>query len=203
MVRLDKITTRTGDNGTTGMADGSRLFKDHPLVVAIGTVDEANSVLGLLRLEILPDAIATELARIQNDLFDLGSDLATPPDGPHEALIRRIDATQVDRLEQAIAATNAALPPLRSFVLPGGSRAAAWLHLARTVVRRAERDLVAVMRQMTARGFNPHMLRYLNRLSDLCFVWSRACNLGDAAHPGPGEVLWQPGLTRTRPAPQA
>jgi len=196
LVRIDRITTRTGDNGTTGMSDGSRLFKDHPLVCAIGSVDEANSVIGMLRLEALPAGIQAELARIQNDLFDLGGDLATPPDGPHESLIQRIHASQVERLEAVITAANAELPPLRSFVLPGGSRGAAWLHLARTVTRRAERDLVAAMRDMPDRGFNPHLLHYLNRLSDLCFVWSRACNLGDAAHPGPGEVLWQPGMTR-------
>jgi cob(I)alamin adenosyltransferase len=196
MVRLDRITTRTGDDGTTGMADGTRLAKDHPLIGAIGSVDEANCVFGLLLQESLPAGIAEEVGRIQNDLFDLGGDLATPPGGPYEAQIRRIHPTQVARLEAAIADGNDGLPQLRSFVLPGGSRAAAWLHLARTVVRRAERDLVAAMRLVPERAFNPELLHYLNRLSDLCFVWSRRCNVGTATEPGPGELLWRPGLTR-------
>jgi cob(I)alamin adenosyltransferase len=210
MVRLDRITTRSGDDGTTGLADGRRLPKDHALIAALGAVDEANSVLALVLQEDLPAGIAAGLALVQNDLFDAGADLATPPGGPYEERLRRISPAQVARLEAAIAAGNAGLPPLTRFVLPGGTRAAAWLHLARTVVRRAERELVAAMRALPERSFNPELLHYLNRLSDLCFVWSRCCNLGGPAlggpalggpalgggtgAGGPGEVLWRPGL---------
>jgi cob(I)alamin adenosyltransferase len=190
-IRLDRITTRTGDDGTTALADGSRLPKDHPLIAAIGAVDEANATLGLVRLEPLPAAIAAELANLQNDLFDLGSDLAVPPGGPHEDKIRRVSATQVARLEAAAAAANEGLAPLRSFVLPAGTRAATLLHVARTVSRRAERDLVAAQRALPARAWNPELLRYLNRLSDLLFIWSRRCN-ADAG----GDVLWEPGKNR-------
>src|SRR4051812_48350031 len=115
-VRLDRIITRTGDGGETGLADGSRLPKDHALIAAIGAVDEANAVIGLVRLEPLPPAIADELARVQNDLFDVGSDLAVPPGGPHEAAIRRVSAAQVARLEAAAEAANEGLAPLKSFV---------------------------------------------------------------------------------------
>ncbi len=188
MVRLDRIITRGGDGGTTSLSDGSRVPKHHPLIAAIGAVDEANSVLGLVRLEQLPADIAEELPRIQNDCFDLGADLATPPGGPHESKIPRVTAAQVARLESAATLANAGVAPLTSFVLPGGSRAAAWLHLARTVVRRAERDLTAAIAAMPERPFNADCLRYLNRLSDLCFIWSRQCNDG-----GRSDVLWIPG----------
>jgi cob(I)alamin adenosyltransferase len=188
MVRLDRIVTRSGDGGTTGLSDGTRLPKHHPLIAAIGAVDEANSLLGLVRTETLPEAIAQELPRIQNDCFDLGSDLATPPGGPYEAKIARITAAQVVRIETAIEHANARLAPLTSFVLPGGSRSAAWLHLARTVVRRAERDLCAAVAALPDRAFNPECLRYVNRLSDLCFVWARVANDG-----GKADVLWVPG----------
>jgi cob(I)alamin adenosyltransferase len=190
-IRLDRITTRTGDDGTTGLADGTRLPKDHPLIAAIGAVDEANATLGLVRLEPLPPTIAAELASVQNDLFDLGSDLAVPPGGPHEDKIKRVSAAQVARLETAAAAANAGLAPLKSFVLPAGTRAATLLHVARTVVRRAERDLIAARRALPERPWNPELLRYLNRLSDLCFIWSRRCN-ADAG----GDVLWEPGKNR-------
>jgi cob(I)alamin adenosyltransferase len=190
-VRLDRITTRTGDDGTTGLSDGSRLPKDHALIAAIGAVDEANSVLGLVRQQRLPDAIAAEVARVQNDLFDLGSDLATPPGGRYEDKIQRISAVQVARLEVAAAAANDGLAPLRSFVLPGGSPAAAWLHLARTIVRRAERDVVAAKSALPQRAFNPEIVRYLNRLSDICFIWSRRCNVDQG-----GDVQWVPGMNR-------
>ncbi|MBA2482799.1 MAG: cob(I)yrinic acid a,c-diamide adenosyltransferase [Planctomycetes bacterium] len=188
MVRLDRIITRSGDGGTTSLSDGSRLPKHHPLIAAIGAVDEANTVLGMVRIEVLPEVLAEELARVQNDCFDLGSDLATPPGGPYEAKIARITAAQVLRLETAAERANAALVPLTSFVLPGGSRSAAWLHLARTTVRRAERDLSAAIAALPERAFNPECLRYLNRLSDLCFIWSRQCN-----DDGKQDVLWVPG----------
>ncbi len=187
-IRLNTIITRTGDDGSTGLSDGSRLPKDHALIVAIGSVDEANTVLGMVRLEVVPDVIAAELPRIQNDLFDLGSDLATPPGGAHEAKIPRIAPSQIARLEAAAAAANAGLAPLTSFVLPGGARPAAWMHMARVAVRRAEREVVAATHALPSRAFNPEILRYLNRLSDLCFIWARQCN-GDGAY----DVLWAPG----------
>jgi cob(I)alamin adenosyltransferase len=186
MVHLDRITTRTGDDGTTGLGDGSRLPKHHPLIVAIGTVDEANSVLGLVRLEQLPPLIAQALPIIQNDLFDVGSDLACPPGMKFEDKIPRITAAQVARLEGFLAEANAGVAPLKSFVLPGGTRAATHLHVARTVVRRAERDVSAARAAMPERAFNPHLMHYLNRLSDLVFVWARVAN-------GEHEVLWVPG----------
>lgn len=184
MVTLNRITTRTGDQGTTGLADGSRVAKDHPLIAAIGTVDEANSLLGVVRL----DVPMTELAQVQNDLFDLGADLATPPGSPWEAKIPRITDAQIARLEAWSVVANAGIAPLTSFVLPAGSRAAAWLHLARTVVRRAERDLVAAQHADVARAWNPNCLRYLNRLSDVCFIWARRAN-----DDGKADVLWVPG----------
>lgn len=189
MVRLDRITTRTGDTGTTGLGNGQRLAKDHPRIQVIGTVDEANSVFGLVRLEALPDAIAALVPRIQNDLFDLGADLAMPPGSPHEAHVPRIVDAHLAALDAELERANALLAPLTSFVLPGGSRAATFLHLARTVVRRAERELVALMHADAT--VNPGALRYLNRLSDLCFVWARACN-GNGAH----DVAWVPGLAK-------
>ena len=191
MVRLDRITTRTGDDGSTGLGDGSRVVKDHPLIEALGAVDEVNSLLGLVLLEQLPAAIAEALPAIQHDLFDIGADLANPQGGPHEAHIPRITATHLMHLEQLLEATNAGLAPLTSFVLPGGSRGAAWLHLARTVARRAERNLVAAEHTADSdRAWNPSCRHYLNRLSDLCFVWARLANDG-----GRGDVLWVPGRT--------
>mgnify|MGYP001788195877 CR=1 FL=1 len=184
MVTLNRITTRTGDQGTTGLTDGTRLPKDHPLINAIGGVDEANSLLGLVRLE----APLSNMSVVQNDLFDLGADLATPPGSPWEAKIPRITDAQIERLEIWATAANSDIAPLTSFVLPGGSPAAAWLHLARTVVRRAERDLVAAQNAEPARAWNPNCVRYLNRLSDLCFIWARAANDG-----GKSDVLWVPG----------
>ncbi len=191
MVTLNRITTRTGDQGTTGLTDGSRVAKDHPLIAVIGTVDEANSLLGVLRLEHLPDDVASALLAVQNDLFDLGGDLATLPGGQWEDKIPRISDAQVARLETWATAANASIAPLTSFVLPGGSRASAWLHLARTVVRRAERELVAAQHADPVRAWNPNCLRYLNRLSDLCFIWSRLTNDG-----GKADVLWVPGAGR-------
>ncbi|GDY13815.1 cob(I)yrinic acid a,c-diamide adenosyltransferase [Planctomycetota bacterium] len=190
-VRLDRLVTRTGDQGTTALADGTRVAKHHPLIEAIGSVDEANSVLGLVLTEPLPAGVAEELQRVQNDLFDLGGDLAVPPGGPYEEKIQRVSAIQVSRLETAVAAATNQVEPLRSFVLPGGSRAAALLHVARTTVRRAERSLTAAIAADTVRPWNPEILRYLNRLSDLCFAWSRLANDG-----GRSDVLWRPGANR-------
>ncbi len=186
MVRLDRITTRTGDGGSTGLGDGSRLPKHHPLIAAIGTVDEANSLLGVVRLEQLPAVVSAALPRIQNDLFDVGSDLACPPGMAHEDKVPRVTAAQVAHLEALLADANAGVAPLKSFVLPGGTRSAAHLHLARTVVRRAERDISAAIAALPERAFNADLIRYLNRLSDLLFVWARLAN-------GEQEVLWVPG----------
>ncbi len=186
MVKLDVITTRGGDGGETSLGDGARVRKDALRVEAYGTVDEANACLGLLRLHLDLDAEADAMvARIQNDLFDLGADLCVPGDGPDRL---RVTDAQCARLEQEVAAMNAAIPPLRSFVLPGGSAAAVYAHLARTVTRRAERLVVALAAEETV---NPAALRYLNRLSDHLFVLSRRLN-GNGA----GDVTWQPGATR-------
>ncbi|MEN0074190.1 MAG: cob(I)yrinic acid a,c-diamide adenosyltransferase [Paracraurococcus sp.] len=187
MVRLDVITTRGGDRGETSLGDGTRLPKDAARIEAIGAVDEANAALGLLRLQTagLAEADAM-LARIQNDLFDLGADLCMPGGGEGEGGGRlRVTAAQCLRLEREIAALNARLPPLRSFVLPGGSPGAAAAHLARTLARRAERRAVTLA---AAEALNPEVVRYLNRLSDHLFVLSRHLN-GDGA----GDVLWVPG----------
>jgi len=183
MVRLNRIYTRTGDDGSTGLADGSRQPKYAVRIAAYGTVDEANSVLGIARL--YADAeVDQKLARIQNDLFDVGADLATP--GSAATDLRAVQP-QVDRLEAEIDAMNALLPPLASFILPGGAPAAAYLHLARTVVRRAERLAVEAA---TTGEINPVAIRYLNRLSDHLFVLARTQN-GSA-----GDVLWIPGAHR-------
>lgn len=184
MVKLNKIYTRTGDDGTTGLVDGSRRKKHDLRIEAYGVVDEANAAVGLVRLH-AQGADDAMLARIQNDLFDLGADLATP-DGVEGAL--RIVPAQVERLEQEIDAMNADLPPLNSFVLPGGTAAAAYLHLARTVTRRAERLTVAAAEH---EPINTHAVAYLNRLSDHLFVMSRLLN----ARAG-GDVLWVPGGNR-------
>ncbi len=191
MVKLNKIYTRTGDAGTTGLGNGERRSKADLRVEAYGTVDETNACIGLVRLHLADHpAVDATLARVQNDLFDLGADLATPDDGkplPYEPL-RIIDA-QVARLEREIDALNAPIPPLTCFVLPGGTPAAAALHLARTVCRRAERLTVALADRETV---SPAAIRYLNRLSDLLFVASRAVN-GD----GRLDVLWVPGQNRS------
>jgi cob(I)alamin adenosyltransferase len=192
MVYLSRIYTKTGDQGETGLGDGSRVAKDHPRVAAYGTVDELNAVLGLLLAQPAgPDnAEYVELLRsIQNDLFDVGGDLCLPQP-PDEAAGQRLRVRpeQAERLEAAIDRLNERLTPLRSFVLPGGSPAAAWCHLARTVCRRAERDVVTLAR---SEPLNPQVLIYLNRLSDLLFVLARVCN-GD----GRDDVLWVPGKTQ-------
>ncbi len=198
MVKLNRIYTRTGDDGTTGLTDGSRLPKSDPRIAAIGDVDEANSALGLAIAALSAEGAiaalggadpAPLLETVQNDLFDLGADLATPGDDftPGEMTLRIVPA-QVARLEAAIDAANASLEPLRSFILPGGTPAAAALHLARAIARRAERSAVAAAREVP---LNPEALRYLNRLSDLLFVLARAANLRAG-----GDVLWTPGANR-------
>jgi cob(I)alamin adenosyltransferase len=187
MVKLTRIYTRGGDNGQTSLGDGSRVPKQSLRVEAYGTVDEASAAIGLARLHAGPEEDAT-LARIQNDLFDLGADLCTPEDGRRGVGALRIVAAQVKRLESEIDAMNAALKPLDSFILPGGTPAAAYLHLARTVTRRAERLVCALA---AAEKINPEAVKYLNRLSDHLFVLGRRLN-GNGAH----DVLWQPGATR-------
>lgn len=189
MVKLNKIYTRTGDGGTTGLVDGSRRAKHDPRMEAIGAVDEANSVLGLAVVALAGTALAAELVRIQNDLFDLGADLATPGEdfAPGEMTLRIVPA-QIEWIEQRIDAHNAALAPLTSFILPGGSEAAARLHVARAAVRRAERSATALAEAEPA---NPAALAYLNRLSDYLFVLARAVNADTG-----GDPLWVPGQNR-------
>ena len=187
MVKLNKIYTRTGDDGTTGLVDGSRRAKHDARMEAIGVVDEANSAIGLAA--IVGGDHAPALTRIQNDMFDLGADLATPGEdfAPSE-MVLRIVAAQVTALEAAIDALNAAMPPLTSFILPGGSEAAARAHVARAAVRRAERAATALAE---AEPVNRQALAYLNRLSDYLFVLARAINAA-----GAGDVLWVPGKNR-------
>jgi len=187
MVKLTRIYTRTGDSGQTGLGDGSRVSKHAERVAAYGSVDEANSVLGMARLH-ADSALDSMLERVQNDLFDLGADLCTPEvdDPPFPPL--RIVQSQIDWLEQAIDQLNADLPSLRSFVLPGGTALSAHLHLARTVARRAERDISALA---VEEPVNPLTLQYMNRLSDYLFVAARYANK-DAG----GDVLWVPGQNR-------
>lgn len=187
MVQLTRIYTRGGDKGKTSLASGRRVAKHDARVAAYGTVDEANALLGLARLHCEGEVDAL-LARVQNDLFDLGADLATPEVERPEHPPLRIVASQVEALEAAIDRWNAALEPLKSFVLPGGSPASAWLHLARTVVRRAEREMTALAER---EAINPEAVRYANRLSDLLFVLARCLNDG-----GRADVLWVPGASR-------
>lgn len=186
MVKLNKIYTRTGDDGTTGLADGTRRPKDDPRLAVIGSVDETNATLGLVRLNSASDpALDALLARIQNELFDLGADLATPSDNISWTPLR-IKAHQVTALEVALDAYNAPIAPLTSFILPAGSALSAHLHLARTVARRAERDCVTLAK-IDGEAVNPEALKYLNRLSDLLFVLARHAN-----DQGRADVLWVP-----------
>jgi cob(I)alamin adenosyltransferase len=187
MVKLTRIYTRGGDKGKTSLGDGARVPKQSMRVAAFGTVDEANAAIGLARLH-AEGAADAMLARIQNDLFDLGADLCTPEGGRRGAGALRVVAAQVKRLETEIDAMNAGLAPLNSFVLPGGAPAAAYLHLARTVTRRAERIVCALAAEEEV---NLEAIKYLNRLSDHLFVLSRHLNDNGAR-----DVLWQPGLTR-------
>lgn len=191
MVKLNKIYTRTGDDGSTGLVDGSRLSKASIRVQAYGDVDETNAVIGLVRLHLENRRLDDMLARIQNDLFDLGADLCRPDmeaDAEAEYPPLRMTMGQVDRLETEIDAMNAELEPLRSFILPGGSKLAAHLHVCRTVARRAERLAVLLAEH---EEINPAAVKYLNRLSDWFFVAARVANNG-----GKDDVLWVPGANR-------
>ena len=191
--RLSKIVTRTGDRGTTGLADGSRVTKDSARIDALGAIDELNSVIGLLLAEGMPDDIAEELTDIQHDLFDCGGEMAIPG-------YVAVTSQQVERLEAGVERHNAGLAPLKEFILPGGTRAAAVAHLARTVARRAERAVVhlsnsageSVPAEAPSSAINPITLQYLNRLSDYLFVLARVCNQRVQR----GDVLWQKGKNR-------
>ena len=185
MVKLNKIYTRTGDDGTTGLVGGGRISKADPLMAAIGDVDEANSAIGVALVSIDDESTVVPLRRVQNELFDLGADLATPLDMDGGL---RVTSEQIDRLEREIDAMNAALSPLTSFVLPGGAAGAAQLHLARAIVRRAERSAVAATAD---NALNPKALTYINRLSDWLFVAARRLN-----NLGASDVLWVPGASR-------
>ena len=189
MVYLSRIYTKTGDRGDTALGDGQRVVKDHPRVEAYGQVDELNAVLGLVAAY-CPDAPEAALLRsVQNDLFDVGADLCVPqPEGEQPGPGLRVTAAQAERLERVIDRLNEGLDPLRSFVLPGGTPAAAWLHLARTVCRRAERAVVTLTH---AEPVNPQVVVYLNRLSDFLFVLARVANDN-----GKADVLWVPGANR-------
>lgn len=180
--RLSKIYTRTGDDGSTGLGDGTRAPKDSPRVEAYGTVDELNSALGVALTTSLPAEVRDPLAQIQHELFDLGGELCIPGR-------TAMTTNHVTRLEEILDLLNATLPPLKEFVLPGGSQPAALLHFARTICRRAERHVVALAR---VDSVNPEALKYLNRLSDLLFVAARYVNSVDAAQ----EILWRPTVPR-------
>jgi cob(I)alamin adenosyltransferase len=190
MVYLSRIYTKSGDSGETGLGDGSRVPKDDARVSAYGSVDELNAVIGLI-LANFPEVGETSLLRsIQNDLFDVGADLCVPAaDNETPGSHLRVSENQATRLEAAIDRLNGPLGPLTSFILPGGRGAAAWCHLARTVCRRAEREVVTLSR---AASINPQVVIYLNRLSDLLFVLARVYN-----NQGQDDVLWQPGKTQT------
>jgi cob(I)alamin adenosyltransferase len=183
MIRIDRVTTRGGDRGETSLGDGSRVPKTNARIAAMGAVDEANALIGLLRTRTRgQDVEDAMLGRIQNDLFDLGADLCVPGQGDDRL---RLTEAPVLRLEQEVEVMRAAIPPLTSFVLPGGSDGAAYAHLARVVVRRAERDVLAL------EGLNPAIAIYLNRLSDHLFVLARVLN-----NHGANDVLWSPGANR-------
>jgi cob(I)alamin adenosyltransferase len=186
LVKLNKIYTRTGDGGTTGLVGGGRVSKADPLMAAIGDVDEANSAIGVALTAIAEGETAAALRRIQNELFDLGADLATPLDMTEGAL--RVTPDQVARLEREIDAMNVPLSPLTSFVLPGGTTGGAHLHLARAIVRRAERSAVAAAGET---HLSTQALIYINRLSDWLFVAARRMN-----NSGASDVLWVPGASR-------
>lgn len=185
MPKLDEIMTRGGDKGETSLVDGSRISKSSQRVKTYGTVDELNSVFGLVRCEILPERLLENILLIQNELFNLGGELATPPDCQFSERLPRVQQTQIDQLENWLETARQQLEPAENFILPGGSRAAAYLHLARTVTRRCERELVTLME---SEKINPLCLSFLNRLSDLCFVWARLCNDN-----GKADIFWEPG----------
>lgn len=180
--RLTRIVTRTGDDGTTGLADGSRLAKDAPRVEALGDVDELNSVLGVLLAEPLPDVVRECLVDVQHDLFDLGGELAVPG-------FALLTETHLARIDAQVEVFNRDLSPLKEFILPGGTRPAALAHVARSVCRRAERRAVALA---AAESISPLLQRYLNRLSDLLFVLARVINRAEST----SDVLWQQGKNR-------
>jgi cob(I)alamin adenosyltransferase len=184
--RLSKIVTRTGDDGSTGLASGDRIGKDQTRVAALGDVDELNSAIGVLLAEVLPADARDALLGVQHDLFDLGGELSLPG----HALI---STAQLARIEELVTQFNAGLPPLKEFVLPGGTRPAALAHMARTICRRAERTLVALARQ---EELPPLQVQYLNRLSDLLFVLARSFNHSVNQSGGNGDVLWQQGRNR-------
>lgn len=202
MVTLSRIYTKTGDQGETSLGDGRRVAKDHHRVTAYGEVDELNAVLGLFLANCPDSPFCPEMRRIQNDLFDVGADLCVPlPETTDSAKATastdaalRVLPGQVERLEREIDRWNESLKPLNSFVLPGGTVSAGWLHLARTVCRRAERAVVTLMRE---EKINPQVLVYLNRLSDLLFVLARVAN-----DQGQADVLWRPGAGRTAEEPK-
>jgi cob(I)alamin adenosyltransferase len=188
-VHLTRIYTRTGDDGSTGLGDGSRVYKDHLRVEAYGTVDELNSSLGLCVLQAAGSPLAPLLVAIQNDLFDVGADLCVPGEAGERL---RIPSGYTERLERWIDEYNARLKPLNSFILPGGEPLAAWLHLARTIARRAERRVTELVHAPEEAGrVNGEVVRYLNRLSDLLFVLARVAN-----QDGSSDVLWVPGKNR-------
>jgi len=186
MPRLDKIMTRGGDRGQTSLVDGARVSKASQRVKTYGSIDELNSVLGLVRCEELPDGMKSRLLTLQNELFNLGSELATPAGSEFYDRIPHMEQRQIDRLERWLEEAREQLQPAENFVLPGGSRAAATLHLARTVTRRCEREMVSLSE---LEQINPLCLRFVNRLSDLCFVWARLCN--DC---GRADIHWRPGF---------
>ncbi len=189
MANEDRIMTRGGDKGETSLVDGSRVTKASLRVNAYGTVDELNSVFGLVRCEQLPAGLADKILQLQHELFDLGCELATPTGSEIATRIPTVRQFQIDLLETWLQDANAQLEPARAFILPGGSRAASTLHLARTVARRCERGVVALAE--SGCEINPCCLKFLNRLSDLCFVWARLCN-----DKGKADIRWQPGPHR-------
>jgi cob(I)alamin adenosyltransferase len=192
MVYLDRIYTKSGDHGQTSLGDGTRVPKTDSRITAYGTVDELNSLLGVVISAGPPESIAKKLRHVQNDLFDLGADLCVPATSEPEAEGRlRVAPEQVTQLERWIDAATDLLEPLKSFILPGGTPASAHLHLARTVCRRAE---IKVLTLAESAPINPQVMIYLNRLSDLLFVWARSCN-----DDGKSDVLWVPGKFRTPP----
>jgi cob(I)alamin adenosyltransferase len=192
MVRLNRIYTRTGDAGETGLVDGSRILKGHPRAQAIGDVDELNSAIGVAVAHSASEDARAMLGRIQNERFDLGADLATPgEDFEPSVMVLRVVQAQVDRLEAEIDAMNEGLEPLKSFILPGGGKGASHVHLARSIARRAERSVVSASRHDP---MNPLARVYLNRLSDHLFVLGRWLAKDEG-----GDVLWQPGATREQP----
>jgi cob(I)alamin adenosyltransferase len=185
-INLTRIYTKLGDSGETHLGDMSRVPKTHPRIEAYGTVDELNAQIGLaLAQQQLPDDYAEWLGRVQNDLFDVGADIAAPASAEAKRERLRVLPSQTSWLEERCDEVNATLPPLKSFVLPGGTGAAAQLHVCRTVCRRAERQAVAALEQL-GDDLNPEVVRYLNRLSDLLFILSRGANRGQ-------EPLWEPG----------